>query len=416
MTTRPGATERGAGGTAEGRLPENIVHFVRALRKAGIRVGNAQVLTAIRAVQAAGFTEKGDFRAILRATMITRAEHLQVFDQIFSMFWRDPEYLEKMIQMLSPALKKEGEDTQKKKDAARRALDSLTDDAPPPNLPERDKDRDELEIDAKFSWSASERLARKDFEQMSNAELAAAKAALRQLRLPVPQILSRRRALAPRGAVDLRTTLRQSLRRGGDPIDLARRALVTRPPVLVALCDISGSMSIYSRILLHFLHALSQDRTGGWGRVHAFTFGTELTNIPRALEKKDPDAALGSAGQMAGDWEGGTRIGTALDRFNRDWSRRVLAEGAAVLLISDGLERGDLNLLERAAERLHLSCRRLIWLNPLLRFDAFEARASGVRTLLPHVDSFHACHSLDSLAGLASALSGPGDKARLLAA
>ena len=202
----------------------------------------------------------------------------------------------------------------------------------------------------------------------------------------------------------MRAMLRRSLRKGGEIDRLELRRPGTRPPALVVLCDVSGSMSVYARMMMHFLHALSWTPNSGWGKVHAFTFGTRLTNITRALAQKDPDRALEALGREVSDWEGGTRIGAALHAFNRDWSRRVLGQGAVVMLITDGLERGDLPELDREAERLALSSRRLIWLNPLLRWKAFEARAGGIRTLLPHVDSFHACHSLDSIADLTRAL------------
>jgi hypothetical protein len=194
------------------------------------------------------------------------------------------------------------------------------------------------------------------------------------------------------------------LRRGGEIERIEMRKRRTRPPDLVALCDISGSMSVYSRMLMHFLHGVTWAPERGWGRVSAFTFGTRLTNVTRALAQKDPDAALAAAGRDAQDWEGGTRIGEALRRFNVDWSRRVLGQGAVVLLITDGLERGDTGVLEREIERLRLSCRQLIWLNPLLRWEGFAPKAAGIRAILPHVDSFHACHSLDSLADLSAAL------------
>ena len=203
---------------------------------------------------------------------------------------------------------------------------------------------------------------------------------------------------------DIRATLRKSLRRGGEIQTLARQTPTTRPPDLVALCDISGSMSVYSRVLLHFLHRLAVGQDGNWRHVHAFTFGTRLSNVTRALHRKDPDLALDAVSREAQDWQGGTRIGAGLERFNKDWSRRLLGQGAVVLLITDGLERDDLGLLATQAERLSLSCKRLIWLNPLLRYDAFAPKTGGNRTLLPHVDSFHACHSLDSLADIGRAL------------
>jgi len=385
----------------EGRLAENIVHFARALRKAGVRVGPAQVQSAVEAVAAAGFTHKTDFYHTLRATLIHRAEHLEVFDQIFGMFWRDPEFIEQMIHLMSPTLRREPEE-RKKKAAERRAAEALTDAATPPrDLPERE----ELQMDARISWSASERLRAMDFEQMSAAEIREAARAVRALSLPVKPVSTRRNIASPAGRrPDLRATLRRSLRRGGEVERIEMRKRRTRPPDLVALCDISGSMSVYSRMLMHFLHAVTWAPERGWGQVSAFTFGTRLTNVTRALSQKDPDLALAAAGRDAQDWEGGTRIGEALRRFNVDWSRRVLGQGAVVLLITDGLERGDTAILEREMERLRLSCRQLIWLNPLLRWDGFAPKAAGIRAILPHVDSFHACHSLDSLAAIPAAL------------
>jgi uncharacterized protein with von Willebrand factor type A (vWA) domain len=396
---------------AEGRLVENIVRFTHALRKAGVKVGTAQVETAIRAVAAAGFTNRTDFYHTLRATLITRAEHLEVFHQVFAMFWRDPDFLTALMHMLSPEL----EDTtpRPKSQAAQRRAEEALGGAQARRPP---KPRDEVERQAVLTWSGNEVLRAKDFEQMSAAELAEAANAIRALDLPVRPIRTRRARPDPGGPrVDPRATLRSALRRGGEIERIARKSPRTRPPDLVALCDISGSMSVYSRMLLRYLHSLTHATEKSWGHVHAFTFGTRLTNVTRALRLADPDAALAAAGQDARDWEGGTRIGTALQRFNRHWSRRFLSSGAVVLLITDGLERDDLDLLDREAARLARSARSLIWLNPLLRFDGFSARAGGVRTLLSHVDSIHACHALDSLQDLSQALGEPGLKARLQA-
>ncbi|WP_343080026.1 VWA domain-containing protein [Ostreiculturibacter nitratireducens] len=386
----------------DGRLAENIVHFARALRKAGVRVGPAQVQSAVEAVAAAGFSHKTDFYHVLRSTLIHRAEHLEIFDQCFAMFWRDPEFIEQMIHLMSPTLRKDPDEQRKKKAAERRAAEALTE-APEP--PDGTPVREELQMDARISMSASERLRSMDFEQMSTAEIAEASRAVRALRLPVKPVRTRRSIASPHGRrPDIRATLRRSLRKGGEIEKVLMRRRRERPPDLVALCDISGSMSVYSRMLMHFLHAVTWAPERRWGKVSVFTFGTRLTNVTRALAQKDPDLALAAAGRDAVDWEGGTRIGEALRRFNVDWSRRVLGQGAVVLLISDGLERGDTSVLEAEIERLRLSCRQLIWLNPLLRWDGFEPKAAGIRAILPHVDSFHACHSLDSLEALSAVL------------
>jgi len=202
--------------------------------------------------------------------------------------------------------------------------------------------------------------------------------------------------------------MRASLRGGGAPM-LARRERRVRWPALVALCDISGSMASYSRMLLHFLHAAANTQGESWSKVHVFTFGTRLTNITRHFTERDVDEALARAGQETEDWEGGTRIGACLEDFNKTWSRRVLGQGAVVLLITDGLDRDDPSVLAREADRLARSCRRLIWLNPLLRWEGFEARALGIRALLPAVDTFVSAHNIESLERLADTISQAGE-------
>jgi uncharacterized protein with von Willebrand factor type A (vWA) domain len=276
----------------------------------------------------------------------------------------------------------------------------------------------QIEVDASLTMSPNERLRHLDFEQMSVAEMAEAKRMLARMALPVRPLASRRMMAATRGRiVDPARSLRQAMRRGGELQHIAYRRRKDRWPNLVVLCDISGSMSQYSRAVLHFLHAVSNAKGAGWARVHGFTFGTRLTNITRHLRERDVDAALAAAGAQAQDWEGGTRIGACLADFNRDWSRRVLGTGAVVVLITDGLDRGDPDQLAKQVQKLHLSCRSLIWVNPLLRWDGFAPKARGIAAMLPHVDSFRAGHSIASLEGLASAIGGQadsGEKLRLL--
>ncbi|MFN3146061.1 MAG: vWA domain-containing protein [Paracoccaceae bacterium] len=405
----------------DGKLVHNITHFARALRKAGLPVGPGRTLDAIRAVAAAGFSEKRDFYWTLHACFVSRPEQSTVFAQVFRLYWRDPRYLEHMMAMLLPAVNGVQEE-RAAKPAERRAAEALLD-GTAPEPPERgspDSDEVEIEIDASRTASSQERLKTLDFEQMSGEEMAEARRMLARLDLPVKPLKSRRTAPDPLGLrPDWRATMRDAARRGGEIRTLARKAPRTRWPNLVALCDISGSMSQYSRVVLHFLHAVANAKGQGWARVHAFTFGTRLTNITRHLHQRDVDAALAAAGAEAQDWEGGTRIGACLHAFNRDWSRRVLGQGAVVLVISDGLDRDDPDALGHEMERLHLSARRLIWVNPLLRWDGFAPKAGGIRAMLPHVDSFRAGHSIASLEDLARALSDKsdaGEKARLMAA
>ncbi|MCE6959037.1 VWA domain-containing protein [Cereibacter sphaeroides] len=396
----------------EGRLGQNILWFARALRKAGLPIGSGRVIDAIRAVEAAGFTSREDFYWTLHACFVSRPEHRAVFAQVFRLYWRDPQFLEHMMSLLLPQLRGLQED-RPPEPAEKRAAEALLDGAARPEQREEAGEESLIEIDAAETVSEEERLKRLDFEQMSTSEIEAAKRMLSRLTLPVPPIASRRVVAAVSGSrPDLRRTLRLALRQGGEVAAIARRRPTERWPNLVVLCDISGSMSRYSRLVLHFVHAVANRKGQGWARVHAFTFGTRLTDITRHLRTRDVDAALAAAGAEAQDWSGGTRIGECLHVFNRDWSRRVLGQGAVVLLITDGLDRGAPEALSREMERLHLSTRRLIWLNPLLRWDGFAPRAAGIRAMLPHVDSLRAAHSVASLDALAEALSRPEGRRR----
>ncbi len=404
------------------RLVPNLVHFARALRKAGLRLGTGRVADAVRAVEAAGFTERADFYHVLEACFVSRAEERRVFAQVFRLFWRDPRFMEHMMAMMLPAVRGVAEDRTAQA-AEKRAAEALLDGARMPERarpPEEEGEESEIEVDAAFTMSREERLRTLDFEQMSTEEVAAARRMLARLAFPVRPFPSRRAEAAPAGRrIDRRRSLRAAMRTGGEMQALHHVRPRPRWPALVALCDISGSMSQYSRILLHFLHAVSNRKGAGWADVHAFTFGTRLTNVTRHLRSRDVDAALAAAGAEAQDWEGGTRIGDCLHAFNRDWSRRVMGQGAVVLLITDGLDRGDPDRLSRETERLRLTARRLVWINPLLRFGEFAPRATGIRAMLPHVDSFRAGHSIETIEALAEAISRPddvGEKARLMGA
>lgn len=398
------------------KLAHNITHFARALRRAGLPVGPGRVIDAIRAVEAAGFTEKSDFFWTLQACFVSRPEQRRVFAQVFRLYWRDPRYLEHMMSMMLPAVRGVQEDRPAQA-AEKRAAEALLDGIQGPDQ-ELEEGGTEIEIDASMTISQQEKLKTLDFEQMSVAEMAEAKRMLARLTLPVDPLTSRRTKASLQGRrVDAARTLRRAMRQGGELHDIALKTPRIRWPNLVVLCDISGSMSQYSRVVLHFLHAVSNAKGQGWAKVHAFTFGTRLTNITRHLHQRDVDAALRAAGAEAQDWEGGTRIGDCLHDFNRDWSRRVLGQGAVVLLITDGLDRGEPAALAAQMQRLHLSARRLIWLNPLLRWDGFAPKATGIAAMLPHVDSFRAGHSVASLEALAAVISrrdDQGEKARLM--
>jgi uncharacterized protein with von Willebrand factor type A (vWA) domain len=244
-------------------------------------------------------------------------------------------------------------------------------------------------------------LQKKDFATMTADELREVKAMLARLTLPLPERPQRRTRAAHRGThVDLRATMRSMTGAARDAAPLARRARMRRPPPLVVLCDISGSMDRYSRMLLHFLHAITNDRH----RVHTLVFGTRLTNITRHLKHRDVDVALSRVAASVDDWAGGTRIGACLAEFNRRWSRRLLGQNAVVLLITDGLDADAGEGLAFEIERLAKSASRLVWLNPLLRYAGFEARPAGIRAMLPYVDDFLPVHNVASLRDLSAAL------------
>lgn len=404
----------------DGKLGHNITHFARALRKAGLPIGTGRVLDAIKAVQVAGFTQRADFFYTLQACFVSRPDHRAVFAQVFRLYWRDPQYLDHMMSLLLPAVHGAQED-RVAKPGEKRAAEALLDGVAALERPEQETDEIEIDIDASQTVSAQERLHTLDFEQMSTDEMAQAKRILSTLSLPVKPQPSRR-TRAGRGPLpDWRETLRAANRRGGEIQTFATKARRTRAPNLVVICDISGSMAAYSRAVLHFVHSVANQkgREGqNWGAVHAFTFGTQLTNITRHLRTRDVDAALAAAGAQAQDWEGGTRIGACLAAFNRDWSRRVLGQGACVLLITDGLDRDTGGGLGKATQRLGLSARQLIWINPLMRWENFAPKAAGIKAMLPHVSSFRAGHNIASLQELAAAISDPkdgGDKARMIA-
>jgi uncharacterized protein with von Willebrand factor type A (vWA) domain len=378
-----------------GKLAENILYFARALRAAGIPVGPGAVLDALAAVEAAHLGTREDFYWTLHAVFVKRHEHSVLFDQAFRIFFRRRGLLERLLALTMPQVAAPRDEAEKP--ALQRIQDALFS-----GTDKREPEKPEIEIDARLTVSDREVLQKKDFAQMSAAEIAAAKEAIRKLVLPLDERRTRRLAPHPHGhIIDIRRTLRASMKGGGAFIDLKYLGPTTKAPPIVALLDISGSMSQYTRLFLHFLHALTEARK----HVSSFLFGTRLTNVTRALKERDPDEALAACTAGVLDWSGGTRIATSLHAFNKQWGRRVLGAGAIVLLITDGLERDGDETLAFEIDRLHRSCRRLIWLNPLLRFDRFEAKAKGIRTMLPHVDEFRAIHTLDSMAELVGALS-----------
>ncbi len=383
--------------SASGKLAANIMHFARVLRGAGLPVGPASVIDALDAALSGSLRSRDEFYWTLHAILVKRREHREVFDQAFHVFWKKPKMLEQLMQLMFPEIARAAGE-KPREPGFRRLAEAMFDQ----NEAQSRREKPEvLELDATFTASADDILRAKDFEQMTLAEQMQAKVAIARLRLQRREFLTRRFQPAQAGEhIDMRRTLRQSLRAGGHMIDLARRDRKIRQRPLVVLCDISGSCSNYSRMFLHFLHGLVNDR----GDVTVFLFGTRLTNITRELQHLDVDEAIAKVSAAVKDWSGGTRIGATLREFNYKWARRVLTQGADVLLMTDGLERDDTAQLSKEMQRLRRSTKKIVWLNPLLRFERFEAKAAGIRAMMPHVNEFRPVHSLNSLSDLADAL------------
>jgi uncharacterized protein len=382
-------------------LTDNITHFARALRRAGLPVGPDRVLAAIAAVEAVGLDRRGDVHAALSAVMLDRHEQQVMFDAAFDAFWRDPKLLEQLMYLLLPKITGRGD--KQTAPRANRLAEALA--APRHNDAPRDETsaaQDQIQFETAFTFSERERLQRADFETMTAEEFALAKTLAERAPLPVRPIRQRRHAAAASGTTDLRRTLQRMVRQPQTLLPVFTRARM-QTPAIVVLLDISGSMDRYARLFLHYAHGLARRHL----RVHVFTFGTRLSSITRCLRERDPDDALRLADAQVQDWRGGTRIASCLHEFNQRWARRVLGGNAALLLVTDGLDRDDSGELSRAASQLRRLAHEVVWLNPLLRYEGFEPRAAGVRALLPHVDRFLPVHNLASLADLARALRTP---------
>ncbi|MEX2122300.1 MAG: VWA domain-containing protein [Woeseia sp.] len=385
----------------EPALARHILMFSRALRRAGLQIGPGQVIDALAAVRTVGLQRRDDFYQALCAVLVSDPSRFRLFQQAFQVYFQDPRLLERLMALQLPAVSAALPDA-----TADTAIRRLPQAAPRPDTM-RHKDTPAAG-ERPSSWSHREVLRHKDFEQMTLAERREAKDLLRDDIEALKDIATRRfRPCAYGHRYDLRRSMQTIMRNNGQLIQLMRKRRIERPPVLVLICDISGSMSHYSRVFMHFAHALStRNQT-----VLTFVFGTRLTNISHRLRDRDVDRALSQITHDVRDWHGGTRIAECLERFNKDWGRRVLAQNAIVILLSDGLERDTKSNLEFQMMRLRRSCRQLIWLNPVLRYAAFEPKADGIRKMLPHVDLFLPAHNVSSLTGLGRVL---GEGARRL--
>ncbi len=387
---------------ASGQLSQHLRHFVAALRRAGLKIGPAALVDALEVMREVGLARKDDLREALASVLLRRHEDRALFDQAFRLYWRDPQYFQRLLDLILPDEEPLASQASDDNATAERLAQRLAAEAGEDREP---SESFELEIDLSTTSSSLDRLRSRDFETMSRDELAEVQAAIASLaRRPQRMTTRRWQAGATSGPIDMRRALQRQGRRFMADASLPRRRRQQRPPPLVMLLDISGSMAQYSRVMLLFAHALAQNPEVA-ASLHVFTLGTRLTNVSRAFRHKYIDQSLAEVARLVPDWEGGTRLGSALALFNRLWARRVLASGARCLLITDGLERDDLDLMEAQTQRLARLAHRLLWLNPLLRWDGYQPLAAGARILDHHVDERLAIHNLHSLEALAETLS-----------
>lgn len=379
-----------------GYLLHHLIRFGRTLRAAGVPITPGQMMALVRALEWIPLGDREAFYHAARCTLICRREDLETFNRIFHWFWRNP----LMGGQLPPGLLSTAPGPIRRRENRPRPAEVGHPSSPGPH-PENPEAPPMVLADRAMTYSPIEILRRKQFERFSEEEIQIARRLMARLRWRIHERETRRLRPGPKGDhLDLRRTVRRSLRHYGEWVRLLWRARKRKPRPLVVLCDISGSMERYARMLLHFLHALSHTRR----QVETFVFGTRLTRITRCLRYRDLDQALQEVGRTVMDWSGGTRIGECLHAFNRDWARRVLGRGAVVMIISDGWDRGDIDLLRREMERLQKSCYRLIWLNPLLGIPGYQPLTRGMQAALPYIDDFLPVHNLASLEQLAAHL------------
>ena len=368
-----------------GQLFPNLVHFARLLRRLGIAASGDQTATFTRALRHLDLGSRRDVKAAARAIYLSRHEQQALFDRAFDLFFHPHHRAGSGLDL--------GQLVERSTRVEPRKIAPL---ATPANG-EVNREAEQPVLEPTFTFSQRELLRHKDFAELTAEETIQLQGLLRRFPLEVESRRTRRQQRARQGRLfDFRRTLRASLRYGGETARLAWKHRRYKPRPLVVLCDVSGSMENYSRILLQFLYAVGQNVT----RYQAFAFGTRLTCLTRPLALRDVDSALRQAAALVVDWGGGTRIGESLHRFNYDWGRRVLGQGAVVLLISDGWDRGDTALLASEIARLQRSCERLIWLNPLLGQPGYQPLTRGMAAALPHVDDFLPVHNLASLEAL----------------
>ena len=376
-----------------GQLLRNLLLFGRVLRGLGLDVNPGRMMDLVSALDSIEIGNKSDFFYAARTLLVHEREDLELFDDAFELFWRKP--------AVSWDLEWQGLIRRRRSTKPVVTPPPLKDEPPSTNDSDSAPKETTTVIEVTRTYSDREVLRHKDFAQMSAEESEAVRQMMAHLRWRTSERRTRRRRPGKGEMLDLRRTLRRSLRAGGEIFNLAYREPKLKPRPLVIIADISGSMERYTRVLLHFIYGMKAALTQP---VEAFVFSTRLTRITRPLQIRDLDLALKNVGELVHDWAGGTRIGESLKYFNFEWGRRVLSRGAVVLIISDGWDRGDIELLNREMARLKRNCHRVIWLNPLLGAPDYEPLTRGIQAALPHIDIFLPVHNLASIEDLADRL------------
>lgn len=373
-------------------LLRNLVLFGRVLRGLGLDVNPGRMMDLVKALSYVEVGIRSDFYHASRSLLVHQRDDIALFDQAFEMFWQKPLSEWKLSEI-------RGRRVRRNKTKPLVVPPPLESESSGAELPDDAQERLVLEVTK--TYSAREALRQRDFSDLTDDEIQEVRELIADLVWRLGERLTRRYRAGEGRRLDLRRTLRQSLHHGGEVLSFARRRPRRKPRPLVVIADISGSMERYTRLLLHFSYSLTQ---GLGQRVEAFAFGTRLTRLSRHLRDRDVERALSGVSRAVTDWSGGTRIGDCLHTFNYEWARRVLSGGAIVLLISDGWDRGDPEVLAKEMDRLRRSCHRLIWLNPLLGSPEYEPLTRGMQAALPHVDNFLPVHNLKSLEDLAQHL------------
>jgi len=411
LEMRPIDIERGE------RLLYRLTEFGRILWEAGINVGPGQMLDLAETLNYIDLTNRDDFYTTLKCCLLTKHEQETIFNQMFDYYWFIRDKQDKKKDEKKGTTRRQERQIRLPPSERKRLAEHMNNNEQKRDFRSelRQNDRRNLKEDDDYddvgkpqgtAYSTIEYLRKKDFEDFTWEEVQEAKRLMAEMRWHLGMRPTRRKAPAKKGSYpDMRRIVRRNLKYGAELIELTWRETRFKPRPLVIICDISGSMSLYSRLLLHFVHTVSN----GLMNVEAFVFGTRLTRITRQLKKRDVDDAVRDVSRSVQDWSGGTRIGDALHFFNHRWAKRVLGRGAVVLVISDGWDRGDANVLSTEMDRLQHSCHRLIWLNPLLGSPDYRPLTIGMKTALPFIDNFLPAHNLDSLISLGNLLSSIDD-------